>query len=60
MKKYPIGIQSYEVIRSDDYYYADKTHFVKQLIESGKYFSGSRGRHGYRVRRWRDTLWCLM
>ena len=38
MKKYPIGIQSFKVIRSDDYYYVDKTHFVKELLESGKYY----------------------
>ena len=44
MKKYPTGIQSFEVIRSDDYYYVDKTHFVKKLSESGKYYFLSRPR----------------
>ncbi|MDL1963514.1 MAG: ATP-binding protein [Deltaproteobacteria bacterium] len=44
MKKYPIGIQSFEVIRSDDYYYVDKTEFVKKLFESGKYYFFSRPR----------------
>ena len=44
MKKYPIGIQSFEVIRSDDYYYVDKTHFVEKLSESGKYYFLSRPR----------------
>ena len=44
MKKYPIGIQSFEVIRSDDYYYVDKTEFVKKLSESGKYYFLSRPR----------------
>lgn len=34
MKKYPVGIQSFEVIRSDNYYYVDKTGFVKKLSES--------------------------
>lgn len=44
MKKYPIGIQSFEEIRSEDYYYVDKTRFVKQLAESGKYYFLSRPR----------------
>ncbi len=44
MKKYPIGIQSFEVIKSDDYYYVDKTDFVKKLSESGKYYFFSRPR----------------
>ncbi len=44
MKKYPVGIQSFEVIRSDDYYYVDKTQFVKDLFASGKYYFLSRPR----------------
>ena len=44
MKKYPIGIQSFEVIRSEDYYYVDKTAFVKTLFEYGKYYFLSRPR----------------
>jgi hypothetical protein len=35
MKKLPIGIQSFEKIRSDDYYYVDKTPFVARLVEEG-------------------------
>ncbi|MBW2099805.1 MAG: AAA family ATPase, partial [Deltaproteobacteria bacterium] len=44
MKKYPIGIQSFEEIRSNSYYYVDKTNFVKKLAESGKYYFLSRPR----------------
>jgi len=43
-KKLPIGIQSFEVIRTDNYYYVDKTTFVKRLVEEGKYFFLSRPR----------------
>jgi len=35
MKKLPIGIQSFEKIRSGDYYYVDKTPFVARLVEEG-------------------------
>lgn len=44
MKKLPIGIQSFEEIRSGDYYYVDKTHFVCKLAEEGKYYFLSRPR----------------
>jgi len=43
--KFPIGIQSFEKIRTDSYYYVDKTHFVKMLVEEGGgYFFLSRPR----------------
>jgi len=35
VKKLPIGIQSFEKIRSGDYYYVDKTPFVARLVEEG-------------------------
>ncbi|HOQ12160.1 MAG TPA: AAA family ATPase, partial [Spirochaetota bacterium] len=35
MKKLPIGIQSFVEIRTENYYYADKTPFVKKLSDSG-------------------------
>ncbi|MBC2694846.1 MAG: ATP-binding protein [Desulfobacteraceae bacterium] len=40
MKKYPIGIQSFEKIRSGNFYYVDKTEFVYNMVkeESGYYF----------------------
>ena len=43
-KKLPIGIQSFEVIRTENYYYVDKTPFVKKLVEEGKYYFLSRPR----------------
>ena len=36
MKKLPIGISSFEEIRTEGYYYVDKTHFVKKLVDEGK------------------------
>ncbi len=44
MKKLPIGIQSFEVIREENYYYVDKTRFVKKLFDEGKYYFLSRPR----------------
>lgn len=34
--KYPIGIQSFEKIRSGGYLYVDKTHYIPMLLQ-GKY-----------------------
>ncbi len=42
--KLPIGIQSFEELRKEGYYYVDKTPFIKKLIDSGKYFFLSRPR----------------
>lgn len=42
--KYPIGIQTFSVIREDGYLYIDKTAFIKQLIDNGKYYFLSRPR----------------
>ena len=44
MKKLPIGISSFEEIRTGGYYYVDKTYFVKKLVEEGKYYFLSRPR----------------
>ncbi|MEN3039547.1 MAG: AAA family ATPase, partial [Candidatus Kryptonium sp.] len=38
MRKFTIGIQSFEVIRTDEYYYVDKTYFVAKLVNEGKYY----------------------
>ena len=38
MKRLPIGIQSFKEIRSEPWYYVDKTRFVKAMAGSGKYF----------------------
>ena len=44
MKKLPIGIQSFESIREENYYYVDKTPFVKKLVDEGKYYFLARPR----------------
>ncbi|TWI71589.1 PD-(D/E)XK nuclease superfamily protein [Desulfobotulus alkaliphilus] len=44
MKKLPIGIQSFEIIRSEPHYYVDKTLFIKKLMDTGKYYFLSRPR----------------
>ncbi len=44
MLKLPVGIQSFEVIRTDGYYYVDKTPFVRKLVDEGKYYFLSRPR----------------
>ncbi len=33
-KKLPIGIDIFEKIRTDDFYYADKTMFIKELLQN--------------------------
>jgi len=42
--KYPIGIQTFEEIRSDDYVYVDKTKLVYDLVTKGKFYFLSRPR----------------
>ncbi|MBF0405773.1 MAG: AAA family ATPase [Candidatus Riflebacteria bacterium] len=44
MKKLPIGIQNFSEIRKDNFYYVDKTNFVKRLFDNGKYYFLSRPR----------------
>jgi len=36
MMKYPIGIQSFEIIRKNGYVYVDKTDLVYKLAHSSK------------------------
>ncbi|MBE0434789.1 MAG: ATP-binding protein, partial [Methylomicrobium sp.] len=43
-KKLPIGIQTFEKIREDDYYYVDKTRYILQLIDEGTHYFLSRPR----------------
>jgi hypothetical protein len=46
-RKLPIGIQTFAKIREDDYYYVDKTAFIRQLIdEGGQYFLSRPRRFG--------------
>lgn len=42
--RYPIGIQSFSFIREENYLYIDKTAYIHQLIDSGKYYFLSRPR----------------
>ncbi|MDE6010443.1 MAG: AAA family ATPase, partial [Muribaculaceae bacterium] len=42
--KYPIGIQSFEEIRTGGYVYVDKTELIYRLVTGGKYYFLSRPR----------------
>lgn len=42
--KYPIGIQSFESLRTSGFAYVDKTRFVYKLADEGKYYFLSRPR----------------
>ncbi|MCF8040098.1 MAG: AAA family ATPase, partial [Desulfohalobiaceae bacterium] len=44
MKKLPIGIQTFENLISEGYYYVDKTPFLRLLADQGKYYFLSRHR----------------
>ena len=44
MTKYPIGLQNFQGLREDGYAYVDKTAFVYELAQSGKYYFLSRPR----------------
>jgi len=43
-KKYPIGIQNFESLRREGYVYVDKTTFVWQMANLGRYYFLSRPR----------------
>ncbi len=43
-RRLPIGIQAFAKIRADDYYYVDKTGFIRQLIDEGSHYFLSRPR----------------
>ena len=42
--KYPIGIQDFEKLRSEDYLYVDKTEIIYRLVNNGSYIFLSRPR----------------
>ena len=44
MTKYPIGLQNFKGLREEGYLYIDKTAFVYELANSGKYYFLSRPR----------------
>lgn len=41
-KIYPIGIQNFEKIRTDGYFYIDKTALIYQMVKTGSYYFLSR------------------
>ncbi len=43
-RKLPLGIQTFREIREGDYYYVDKTGFVRRLVDDGKHYFLSRPR----------------
>ena len=43
-KIYPIGIQNFEKIRTDGYFYIDKTALIYQMVKTGSYYFLSRPR----------------
>ena len=42
--KYPIGIQSFDKIREDNFVYVDKTNLIYQLVKDGNIYFLSRPR----------------
>lgn len=42
--KYPIGIQTFEDLRTENYLYVDKTGIARKLVERGRYYFLSRPR----------------
>ena len=44
MKKLPVGLQDFRYLRENDFAYVDKTSFLYQMIDSGKFFFLSRPR----------------
>lgn len=44
IRKLPVGIQSFEDLRSNGYVYVDKTAYVRKLVETGKVYFLSRPR----------------
>ncbi len=43
-KRLPIGIQDFETIRSEDFYYVDKTPLIRRLVDGGRHYFLSRPR----------------
>ena len=44
MKKLPIGVQSFEVMRTQGFVYVDKTEWIHQLVTEGMYYFLARPR----------------
>ncbi len=58
MKRLPIGISTFETIRTGDYCYVDKTPFIKRLFEQSSYYFLSRPRR-FGKSLFVDTLKCV-
>ena len=43
-KIYPIGIQNFESLRNDGYFYIDKTALIYKLVKTGRYYFLNRPR----------------
>ncbi len=43
-RRLPIGIQDFPTIRSEDFYYVDKTSLVRRLVDEGRHYFLSRPR----------------
>jgi Predicted AAA-ATPase len=43
-RKYPVGLQDFSEVRTGNYVYVDKTHFVEQVATESKYYFLSRPR----------------
>ena len=43
-RKLPIGIQTFRKIREEDYYYVDKTAYIRRLLDEGTHYFLSRPR----------------
>ena len=44
IRKLPVGVQSFEILRKDDYLYVDKTEFIYRLASEGSTYFLSRPR----------------
>jgi len=44
MKKLPIGVQNFESLRSEGYFYVDKTELIYRMVSQGRYYFLSRPR----------------
>ena len=43
-RKLPLGVEDFQTIRGEDYYYVDKTSFIRNLVEGGRRYFLSRPR----------------
>lgn len=53
-KIYPIGIQNFEKLRKEGYFYIDKTALIYKMVKTGSYYFLSR------PRRFGKVCWFLL